>query len=125
MLDGVKRRVAGVAMGAMLKSLASDKDTRTTITGLIAGAIVAIPGLDWSKVIVGDPAQIAKLVSGLLIALIGFWATKANRDGATTAAGAAAGALYAASGTVESLVTGVIIAALGHLTNKRTIRPIG
>lgn len=120
MLDGFKRKVAGVAVGGMLKSLAQSKDTRTTIMGLIAGAVLAIPGLDLTKLIGGDPVQVAKLASGLLVALIGYWATKANREGASTAAGAAAGALYAVQGSVESIVTAVVIAVLGHVTNTGT-----
>ena len=118
MFDAMKQKFAALAIGSTLKTLATSKDTRTTITGIIAGAALAIPGLDWELLLAGDPVQIAKLVSGLLVALVGILATKRNADGRTTAVGAAAGALYAVQGTLEAVVTGLVVAVLGHLTNK-------
>lgn len=120
MLDGLKRKLAATAITSFLKSLATDKDTQTSITGIIAGAVLAIPGLDWSKIIAGDPGQIAHLASGLLLALIGVFATKENADDKTTLLGAFSGALYATQGSVEAVVTGVVIAVLGYFTNKQT-----
>ena len=118
MFDALKRKIAGNAIGSLLKSLATNNDTKTTITGIIAGAVLAIPGLDWSKVVAGDPEQIARLAAGLLVALLGYLATKIGHDGHTTLLGAGAGALYAAQGSVASITTGVIIAVLGYFTNK-------
>ncbi|HWQ55677.1 MAG TPA: hypothetical protein VN442_18465 [Bryobacteraceae bacterium] len=121
MLDGLKRKMAAVGVMGMLRSLASDKNTQTTITGVIAGAIVALPGLDMAKVIAGDPGQIAHLVAGVAIAALGFLATKENMDGHATLLGTVAGALYAMQGTLETLMTGVVIAALGYFTNKPAV----
>jgi hypothetical protein len=118
MLDGIKRRLGGAALLSLLKSLASSADTRTTVTGILAGAVVALPGLELDKLLAGDPQQIARVVAGLLVAGIGYLATKPRADGKTTAVGAVAGALYACQGSVEAIVTGVVIAVLGHLTNK-------
>lgn len=120
MLDGLKRKVAATAMGGMLKSLATSKDTQTTIAGVIAGAVLAIPGLDLAKVIAGDPGQIAHLAAGLSVALIGILATKENQDGHTTLLGTVSGALYATSGSIEAITTGVVIALAGYFTNKPT-----
>lgn len=118
MLDGLKRKIAATAVTSFLKSLATNKDTQTTIAGAIAGAVLAIPGLDMSKVIAGDPGQIGHLAAGLGVALIGFLATKENCDGHTTMLGTVAAAAYASSGSVEAVITGVVIAGLGYFTNK-------
>lgn len=118
MLDGLKRSLAGAAIASVLKSLATNTDTKTTITGILAAAMLAIPGLDWSKVVAGDPVQIAHLGAGLLVALLGYLATKPGHDGHTTFAGVAAGSLYAAQGSIEAITTGLIVAVLGYFTNK-------
>jgi hypothetical protein len=123
MLDGLKRKIAAGALSSLLKSLATSKDTRSTVTGLIAAAVLAIPGLDLTKLIAGDPAQVAHVGSALLVAMIGWLATKPRADGKTTLLGTAAGSLYAMQGSVEAITTGVIIAVLGHLTNKPAPSP--
>jgi len=102
----------------MLRSLATSKDTQTSITGIIAAAVLAYKGLDMQALIAGDPVQIAHVASCVLVAIIGVLATKENADGKTTVLGAIAGALYAAQGAVGNVTTGVVIAVLGHLTNK-------
>src|SRR3990167_4890902 len=104
MFDAMKRKIAALVLVSTLKSLAPSKDTRTTITGIIAGAALALLGLDWEALLAGDPAQIAKVISGLLIAWVGVLATKRHADGQTTAVGAAAGALYAVQGSLEAVV---------------------
>ncbi len=118
MLDGLKRKIAAAAIMSLLKSLATNKDTQTSITGLIAAAIITIPGLDVAKTIAGDPMQIAHLVSGLLLAGISLLATRENHDGSTTALGTIAGVLQACSGQVADIAVGVVIALLGYFTNK-------
>lgn len=120
MLDGIKRKIVATAVGSTLKSLAMSQDTRTTITGMIAAVVLAVPGLDLAKLIAGDPLQIAHLAAALCVALIGWLATKPQADGKATMAGAVAGSLYAMQGSVEAIVTGVVIAVLGYLTNKPT-----
>jgi hypothetical protein len=124
-LDGLKRKFAATALTSLLKSLATDKNTQTTITGLIAGAVLAVPGLDVGKLISGDGSQIAHLVAGLLVAALGFLATKENRDGHTTLIGTVAGSAYAMQGSVESITTGVVLALVGYLTNKPTAGTTG
>jgi hypothetical protein len=120
LFDGLKRKLAGGAIQTLLKSLATSKDTQTTITGIIAGAVLAIPGLDWSKVIAGDPVQLAHLAAGLCVAGIGYLATKQNHNGHTSVLGGIAAGLYASSGGVDAFVTAIIIGALGHNTNQPT-----
>jgi hypothetical protein len=123
MLDGLKRKIAATVLGSVLKSLASSPDTRTSITGVIAAVVLAVPGLDLPKLIAGDPMQIARVLAGLAVALIGYLATKPQADGKATLSGAIGGALYAAQGSVDAIVTGVVIALLGFLTNKREASP--
>jgi len=118
MLDGLKRKLAAMAISTTLKSLATSKDTRTTITGIVAAIVLAVPGLDFQKLLAGDVDQIAHLTAALLVAALGYLSTKPDADGKTTLLGAVAGALYAMAGSVEAIVTGTVIAALGHLTNK-------
>ncbi len=117
MLDGFKRKIAAVVIGSTLKSLATSKDTRTTITGLIAAAVLA-SGVDIGKVLEGDPIQIARAVSAVLLAVIGILATRENADGKTSLLGVISGALYAAAGSIEAITTGVVIALVGYFTNK-------
>jgi hypothetical protein len=118
MFDGLKRKVAAGAIMSVLRSLATSKDTRTSITGIVAAGVLACKGLDVAALVAGDPVQIAHVISCVLVALIGVLATKENADGKTTLLGAVAGALYAAQGDVDTVATGVVIAALGHFTNK-------
>lgn len=125
MLEGLKKRMAVSITGGTLRSLAQDKNTRTTITGMIAAAVLAIPGFDLARLIDGDAAQIAKVISAVLVFLVGLFATREKADGATTALGAAAGAVYACQGSVEAIVTGVVVAVLGHLTNKPVTNETG
>ncbi len=123
MLDGLKRKVAAGAITSVLKSLATNKDTQTTITGMIAGAVLAVQGLNMEALIAGDPVQIAHVVACVLVAGIGLLATKENAEGKTTLLGIIAGALYSMQGSVEAISAGTVIAVLGHLTNnvpKRT-----
>lgn len=118
MFDGLKRKMAASAGKSLLRSLATDKNTQTTITGLLAAVILAVPGLDLEQVIAGDPAQIARLIAAALVAVIGFLATKYKADGKTSLIGVVAGTLYASAGTLEAAITGTLIAAIGYFTNK-------
>jgi hypothetical protein len=118
MFDGLKRKVAATAIGSVLRSLAGSKDTQTTIVGVIAAAVLAIPGLDLTALISGDAHQIARVAAGLVVVAIGWLATKENKDGHTTLLGTVAGGLYASQGSVEAVTTGVVLALVGYLTNK-------
>jgi hypothetical protein len=119
-LDGIKRKLAGAALWSLLKSLATSKDTQTTLAGLLAGAVLAIANLNREQLLAGDPHQIAILLSGLALWALGIVATKERRDGHATFLGTLAGSLHAwaAGGNLESLLTGVAIALAGYLTNK-------
>jgi hypothetical protein len=125
MLDAVKRKIGAAALGSLLRSLAESADTKTTIAGVAAGAVIAIPGLSLDGLLAGDPGMIGRLVAGLLVAVIGYLATKKGHDGQTTAVGAVAGVLQASSGSVSAITTGVVIALLGYLTNKPMTRAGG
>jgi hypothetical protein len=118
MLDGLKLKLAGAALGSVLKSLATNKNTQTTITGLIAGAILVIPGLNLGQLIAGDPVQIAHLAAGLVVWAISILATHKGHDGTTTVLGVIGAVLQGSSGQIQDLTVAVVIALLGHLTNK-------
>lgn len=115
MFDALKRKVAAGALSAVLKSLATSKDTRTSVTGLLAATILAIHGLSLADLIAGDPHQIALLTSSLAVAALGFIATKANKDGHATLLGVVAAACQAYVGDFTSAIA---LAVCGYLTNK-------
>jgi putative Mn2+ efflux pump MntP len=117
MFNGVKRKLASVAIGSVLKSLATDNRTKTTITGVIAGTIVAL-GADLDKVIAGDPQEIARIGAGLALMFLGRIATKENADGKATLVGTIAATAYAYSTALTDIVGAVIIAVMGYFTNK-------
>lgn len=118
MLDGLKLTLAAKALGSLLKSLATNKGTQTSITGLIAGAMLAVPGLDLRKLLEGDTVQIAHIAAGLVVWGIGILATRKGHDGTTSLLGVIGGALQASSGQMQDLTIAIVIAVLGHLTNK-------
>ena len=105
-------------LGSALKGLAGNADTRTTIAGVMAAAVLAKQGLNLERLIEGDLTQVALVIAALLVAVIGRLATHRNADGKTTILGVVAGALMAASGEMASVTTGVVIAVLGYYTNK-------
>jgi|GEM_PF-4702810 len=110
----LKRKIAAVAIGSLLKSVASEERTKKTVAGVLAAAVLAIPALDLQKLIEGDPVQIALVVSGVLIAGIGILAQR----GKGTLGGAVAGSLYAVQGSVEAIITAVVIAILGWFADR-------
>ncbi len=112
------RKIAASAVMTALRAAATDNNLKSTAVGVIAAAVVALPGLNVEALLRGDVVQIAHVISALLIAWIGVLATKARADGKTSAIGAAAGALYAVQGSVEAVVTGMVIASAGYFTNK-------
>jgi ABC-type uncharacterized transport system permease subunit len=118
MLDGLKRKVAGGVLASVLKSLATNADTRTSVTGILAGAVLAVHGLNLSALIAGDPQQIALVASSLVVAVLGFVATKESHDGHATLLGVVAAALQVYAGDVTSAVA---LAVCGYFTNK----PVG
>ncbi len=118
MLGKLKRRIAAAALGSLLKSLARDKPTSTTISGIIAGAILAVPGLDLTALIEGEPSQVARVVAGVLVATLGYLAGKETAGGRKTLVGVIAGAAYSVQGSLEALTTGVVIALLGYFTGQ-------
>jgi Ca2+/H+ antiporter len=119
MLDGLKRKAGLAVLGTALKSIASSPDTRTTVAGILAAAAIAVPGFDLGRLISGDLQQLAHVTAALTVAAIGYWATKAKRDGATTAAGAIGGMLYACSGQISDIIIAAILMFGGYVTNKR------
>jgi hypothetical protein len=118
MLDGLKQKIAAAGLKSVLVSLATNKNTQTTITGMIAGTILAVQGLDLQKLIAGDPAQIGHVAAGLAIMAIGILATRRGQDGHTTTLGVLGGALYSMQGQISDLICGMTIALVGYLTNK-------
>jgi hypothetical protein len=118
MLDGLKRSIAARFLTSLLTSLATNKDTQTTVAGLLAGAVLGIKDLNLSALIAGDPHQVATLVSGLALWGIGYLCTKANRDGQTTLLGVLAAAAQASIGNFTAALT---LGLTGYLTNKKAV----
>jgi len=115
MLTKLKLTVAAGFLRSTLNSLATSKDTQTTVAGMLAAAVMAIKGLDIGKLLAGDPQQIALVTSGLAVALVGFLATKENHDGHTTLLGAVAAAAQA---SVGNFTAAIAMALCGYFTNK-------
>lgn len=124
MFDGLKQKLAAAALGSVLKSLATSKNTQTTITGLIAGAVLAVPGLDLRQLLSGDPVQLAHVAAGLVVWAISVLATRTGHDGSTTFLGAVAAALQASSGQAGDITTGIVLFLVGYFTNKPTSQQI-
>jgi hypothetical protein len=115
MLDALKLRVAAAVVKDLVRSLATDKNTQTTVVGAIAGVLLAIKDLDWAKLLAGDPQQIAMVASGIAVWGIGYLATKENHDGHTTLLGVLAAAAQAYVGNFTAAAT---IGLCGYFTNK-------
>lgn len=118
MFGKLKLTVAAAFVRSTLNSLATDKNTQTTVAGMLAAAVLAIKGLDFGKLLAGDPQQIALVTSGLAVALCGFLATKENHDGHTTFFGVVAGASQAFIGNFTAAIA---LALCGYFTNKTVV----
>lgn len=118
MIGFLKRKIAAAALKSFVRSLARSKDRQTSAVSALAAIILEIRGLDWDKLISGDPYQIAHLVACAAIWYIGRLATKPQADGKATFAGVVGGALYAVAGSVEAITTAVTIALVGYLSGK-------
>jgi len=71
MLTGVKARI----IKAFISSIARSNDTRTTIMGIVAAALIAAQ-LDWTALLKGDPDQIGMAAGAVVAALWGYWTNK-------------------------------------------------
>ena len=55
MFTKLKLSIAGNFLRSLLISLSTDNNTKTTVAGLLAGAILTIRGLDLTALLAGDP----------------------------------------------------------------------
>lgn len=115
MFDGIKRNIAGGVVRNFISSLATSKDTQTTIVGAIAAVIISINGLDWSKLLSGDANQIALVISALAVWGVGVMTTKENSDGHTTILGIIAASAQAYIGNFSTALT---VGLCGYFSNK-------
>jgi hypothetical protein len=74
MLTGMKARI----IRAFVSSIAKSNDTRTTIMGIVAAALIAVQ-LDWAALLRGDPDQIGMAAGAVVAALWGYWTNKPDR----------------------------------------------
>jgi hypothetical protein len=95
-----------------------NNNLKTTLAGMLASIGLCVTNLDLSKLLAGDPLQIAHATAALLVWAIGILATHARRDGHTTLLGVIAGALQACSGQASDITIAIVMAATGYLTNK-------
>lgn len=61
-----------------LKKVAGDNDTKTTVLGVAASAVLA-GQIDWGKLFQKDPQQIGLLVGALVTAVYGYYTNKPNK----------------------------------------------
>jgi hypothetical protein len=78
MLTGVKARIIKAFVGSIAKS----NDTRTTIMGIVAAALIAAQ-LDWTALLKGDPDQIGMAAGAVVAALWGYWTNKPDGEAET------------------------------------------
>lgn len=60
---------------ACLGGLAKSNDTKTTVLGLAAAALIGAQ-LDWAKLLHGDPQALGEAVGAVVAALIGYYTNK-------------------------------------------------
>jgi hypothetical protein len=63
---------------ALLSRVANDNDTKTTILGLAAGALLAA-NLNWGLLFKGDSGELGKAAGAVIAVLIGYYTNKPNR----------------------------------------------
>ena len=61
----------------MLGQLAHNNDTKTTMLGLAAGALLTSQ-LDFGKLLQKDPDELGKAAGVVIAVLIGYWTNKPN-----------------------------------------------
>jgi hypothetical protein len=61
-----------------LKRVASSNDTKTTILGVGAGALLAA-NLDWTKLLHGDSGELGKATGAVIVAALGYYTNKASK----------------------------------------------
>jgi hypothetical protein len=63
---------------SMLGQLAHNNDTKTTMLGLAAGALLASQ-LDFGKLLQKDPDELGKAAGVVIAVLIGYWTNKPDK----------------------------------------------
>jgi len=63
---------------SLVSKIASDNDTKTTVLGVAASALLA-SSIDFSKLINGDSNEIGKAVGAIVVALLGYYTNKKNK----------------------------------------------
>lgn len=63
----------------VLRGLAKSSDTQTTVLGLVAAGLLA-SGIDWNKLVQGDPDQIGLLVGTVVAILFGYLTNKPDKN---------------------------------------------
>jgi hypothetical protein len=58
-----------------LKRVASSNDTKTTVLGAAASALL-LANIDWAKLLHGDSAEEGKAVGAVIVAAIGYYTNK-------------------------------------------------
>ena len=63
---------------SFLDKLKSDNDTKTTVLGIAAGALLTA-NLDWPKLFRGDSTELGKAAGAVVAVLIGYYTNKPNK----------------------------------------------
>lgn len=70
--------VKGKFAEAFVSRLAMSNDTKATVLGLVAAAILA-SGVDWGKAIQGDSTELGKVAGAVVTALLGHYINKPDK----------------------------------------------
>jgi len=63
---------------SFLKKLAGDNNSKTTLLGFLAAALLAA-NVEWSKVLAGEPAEIGQAAAVLIAALWGWFTNRPEK----------------------------------------------
>ncbi len=70
----------GTLARAFVGTLAKNNDRKTTILGIVAGAVIGAVGIDWTKLAAGDPGQIGIVAGAIVAALFGYYTNKPDKE---------------------------------------------
>lgn len=74
---GVPNFVKADIVKAALKKVANDNDTKTTVLGVVGGAVLASQ-IDWAKLFQHDPGQIGLLIGTIVATAFGYYTNKSG-----------------------------------------------
>lgn len=74
---GIPNFIKGDVVKIALKKIAGDNDTKTTVLGAAASAVL-LAQIDWGKLFQKDPNQIGLLIGALVTGIFGYYTNKSS-----------------------------------------------